>query len=457
MSAGRFAPRSARDRTSATEAELISRLRTLPKPIPDAQFRSDLRSQLVAITARIVTESATPASAGSTARSTVGSGSTAGSTLGSGSTASAGSSGRRSRPRAGVLRALRRPVLAFAGASAVLVLLLGMAVWMSGGSLPGQSLYGVKRASENAQLSMARSDTDKGRAYLQLAGSRLHEAADLLKKPAAAAAGGNIDGGRISAHTASLVIDTLLSADTDSRSGMQLLGGAAVAQLSKEPLASVSNWLPGQRALVIGVRDRIPLGSLHNRAQASLELLDKIAARTTQLTSRMGCPCLSRARSDELGPLPCNACGPVASLPPGGSGGLPVPLPGVGKPGTSTTLPSLSLPALGGSGGSSSGHAAGVRPAPPTSIVAPGQGKPAGSMPTTVPHAALSKSALLNSPLPGGGELQPGPVLVGPVLVGPGGLSPTLPGGSAAIGTPGAVSLPAVAPPAVTPPAVTRP
>ena len=63
MSAGRFAARSARRSGSSVEADLISRLRTLPGPVPDAQFRSDLRSQLVAITARVVAESGEPAAA----------------------------------------------------------------------------------------------------------------------------------------------------------------------------------------------------------------------------------------------------------------------------------------------------------------------------------------------------------------------------------------------------------
>ena len=61
MSAGRFAARSSasRGQAFALEADLISRLRSLPVgPRPDARFKSDLRSQLVSITARIVSESA---------------------------------------------------------------------------------------------------------------------------------------------------------------------------------------------------------------------------------------------------------------------------------------------------------------------------------------------------------------------------------------------------------------
>ncbi len=389
MSAGRFAARSARRSGSSVEADLISRLRTLPGPVPDAQFRSDLRSQLVAITARVVAESGEPAAA-------------------SPSGVVAGAAARRSGAfGGGALRALRRPALALAGASTVLVMLLGMAVWMAGGALPGQSLYGVKRASENVQLSMAGNDTAKGWAYLRLAGNRAREAADLLGKPAAMVATGGVTAGgaRISPHTASLVTDTLASADADSRSGMQLLGRAAVAQLSKDPLTRVSDWFAGQRALLTGVRDRIPTGALHNRAQASLTLLQRIATRTAQLNSKMGCPCLAQALSDELGPLPCSPCGTVRNQKPGAGASLPVPVPGLGS---TTPLPSLSLPALGGAtGGSSSGHAA---PGGPS--------LPALGTPVSSPAGGL--------PSAGGTSAVP----AGPISVGPGGVSVTLPGGT---------------------------
>jgi hypothetical protein len=338
MGAGRFAVHRSRSRRPSAEADLIRRLRELPAPTPEAQFKSELRAQLVAITSRVVSESATSPAAAPPAGVPV--------------EVAVGTGGARAR--GGALRAIRRPVLALAGASTVLVLLLAMAVWISGGSLPGQSLYGVKRASENVHLSLAGNDTEKGRTYLQFAAHRAQEAADLLSKPSAMLAGGGISAGsqRISPHTASLVTDTLASADADSRSGMQLLGRAAVAQLSKDPLAGVSNWLPGQRARLAEVRNRIPAGALRNRAQASLTLLQRITTRTKQLSSKMGCPCLAQALSDELGPLPCDKCGSVPNRAPGGSAAAS---PGLNPTGGSGPLPSLSLPALGGGSGSGTG------------------------------------------------------------------------------------------------------
>ena len=397
MSAGRFTTRWGRRRGSPGEAELVSRLRALPGPVPEPRFKAELRAQLVAITARVVSES------------------TAEATRDTPATALSGSGSRAVGGRA--LRSLRRPALALAGASTVLVMLLGMAVWMSGGSLPGESLYGVKRASENVQLSMAGNDTAKGQAYLQLAGHRVREVADLLSQPSAMVASGgvNADSGRISAHTASLVIDTLASADDDSVNGMQLLGRAAVAQLSKEPLAKVSDWLPDQRSRMTEVRDRLPAGALRTRVQASLLLLQRIAARTAQLTSAMGCPCLAQALADELGPVPCTNCGTAPNPTPGaGAPTLPVPIPGLGSTGASGSAPSLSLPPLGGSGSSSRGHAGGPTASVPSARPEPPAGLPAA--PSPLPSGKpTSSTATPSTPVIGGTPTLPVPL-------------PTLPG-----------------------------
>jgi hypothetical protein len=368
MNAGRFTTRWGRRQSSATEAQLIQRLRDLPGPVPETRFKSELRAQLVAITARIVSESEPVAAA--SAPAAVG----------------------RSPAGGRALRTLRRPVLAMAGASTVLALLLGMAVWMAGGSLPGQSLYGVKRASENVQLSIAGNDTAKGQAYLQLAGNRVREISDLLSQPSAMlATGGGVhaDGRRISPRTASLIADTLASADDDTVNGTQLLTRAAVAQLSSAPLAKLNHWLPDQRRRMTEVRDRIPAGALHTRVQASVLLLQRIATRAAQLTSSMGCPCLTQTLADELGPLPCTHCGPVTTPKPGRGSSRPAPIPGLSSTGTSGSLPTL--PPLGGSGTSSSGHAAG----PAASFRTSGPALPA-VLPATPPPPVVK-------PAPGGG------------------------------------------------------
>ncbi|MGI8666234.1 MAG: DUF5667 domain-containing protein [Jatrophihabitans sp.] len=366
MGAGRFTARSGSGRArQSREAELISRLTDLPVgPVPDSRFKAELRSQLVAIAPRILAESATDAQA----------------------VPAVGPAGR-----SGLGRAIRRPLIAVAGSAAVLVLLLGLAVWVSNGALPGQSLYGVKRASENVQLSIAGGDTAKGKAYLQLATSRVKEAGKLV---------GGTDGqpATLSAHTRSLVASTLSSADSDSRNGMQSLGKASVAQMSADPIAGIANWASQQRSRLSDLQGRLPAGSTRNRVEASQALLQKIATRASQLSARIGCGCLSQTHADELGPLPCTGCGAVSpSSPappahsPSGLPSLPTGLPATSDAGTSGPLPSL--PGLGG--GSS------ARPS--------GTTKAAGGLPALTSSPVSTGADGVAAELPGGVSLRLGP------------------------------------------------
>src|SRR6185503_6316974 len=195
-------------------------LRRLPVgELPHERFKAELPSHLVAIAPRIVSESA-PESAPST--------------------------GRPRRPGSGRLVLLHRPLLAVTGAAAVLVLLLSLAVWMADGALPGQSLYGIKRASENFQLSVTGSDTSKGEKYLKFAGSRATESGKL------------VGSGPAGPHAASLVATTLRAADSDTRNGVRLLTGAAVSGVSADPLAKITSWLGPQRTRIAALAPKLP-------------------------------------------------------------------------------------------------------------------------------------------------------------------------------------------------------
>jgi hypothetical protein len=376
---------------------LITRLRSLPiGPQPDQHFKSDLRSQLVSITARIVTEAAAEGTAA------VGR-----------SVRVAGKSSRRAG--VGVLQAARRPLLTFASAAAVLVMLLGLAVWVSSGSLPGDSLYGVKRASENVKLSMAGSDAERGRTYLDLARNRVNEAIDLLGRPnalASTAAPDVLAAGAVNAHTAKLVTDTLASADSDSRSGMQLLGKAAVAQLSADPLSGLDSWLPGQRGKLTDLLSRAPAGAVHDRSQTSVNLLQRIALRSDALKKNIGCPCLGQAVSDDLGPVPCSPC--TSLTPPGG---------GAQQPPASGAAPS-GLPALPGSNPTQSARSN----TDPRSPAATGTGSAASGRATT-PGPGASGAALPSSPISvgSGGVGASVPGLGVSAGIGSGGISASLP------------------------------
>ncbi len=439
MSAGRFTGRPQQRRVTGLESELIARLRTLPPgPAPSPAFRSDLRAQLVSITSRIVAESVTEDSAADYSAALL----------------PVRTAARRSASTlAGLLSGLRKPALALTSAAAVLALLIGAAVWMSGGSLPGDSLYGVKRASENVQLSMAGNTVSKGYTYLGFATTRADEIAKLLGTHSALGAVAAGPGprvteaaGGISGHTASLVTSTLATADSDSRSGMQLLGKATVAQMSADPLAKLFGWVSDQRARLAQAAAQVPrTNPLSARFAASTALLNRIDARATQLKAALGCACLSQANSDDLGPIPCNRCGLVPGKAPSAvPSGSPSRSGGTGSGGTGSggTASGGNGPAGGGSasvgstgtatGGSAAGGA-GVVPGSGGQIGGslpgvPGAGSPSGSTVPSVPTGAL--------PLPSS-----------PISVGSGGVGITLPSATVSVGTGGiSASLPGLPP-----------
>jgi len=296
MSAGRFTARSPflRGRSSGLESDLINRLRRLPVgPVPDARFKSDLRSQLVSITARIVAESAPTLHEGTRRKTAVD----------APSRVQAG--GRRRRGL------FAHPGLSLAGLAATLVLLIVTANSMARNALPGDALYGLKRTSENLAVSMASGDVAKGKEYLAQARSRADEASALVAR------GSNV----------SRIQSTLDEGNEASRSGMQSLARAAVTNVTATPLDTFDSWARQQQAA---------LASLGNQpgATAAVALLKRMQARSAALRANIGCPCLSAANSDDLGPVPCSPCTPTGKI---GQPGVPLPNNSVGSSAASAT------------------------------------------------------------------------------------------------------------------------
>jgi hypothetical protein len=261
------------------DAALILRLRSLPEsqtgPRPSDQFRSELRTQLAAIAARVVEESA-PASVGP-AR-----------TAGSPDAASSPAGARTGRGQHSARRRHRvlRPVLALASAATVLILLLGLAVFLSHGSVPGDPLYGFKRAGENFHLTFAGGQVDKGTIYLQYATKRASEAVALTSH----SSDDDLD-------------DTLESTDSDTRNGMQLLGKATLSQSSTNPLSVLIPWIPAQRAVLEKLLAQATPGQARTRVSQSLALLTRAQSRQAQWRTGINCACLALASTDDLGPV----------------------------------------------------------------------------------------------------------------------------------------------------------
>jgi hypothetical protein len=315
---------------------LLSDLRALDlaTPAPRSHFRAELRAQLVAVAPRLVAEGVTaelPAVVAERPEAHA---------------APAPAAPTRSRLAATVARlqtvSLGRPLAIGIAVVAVFAMLLGGAVWISKKALPGDALYSLKRANENVQLSLADGPTAKSKAYLDFAKERADEVSALLKRATAMAAAGPSASGQLSAHTAKLVTSTLSSGDGDVRSAAQLLGQQAVSSHSAAPLQVMMTWAPGQIGRLQTIVGELPAGPVHDRANASLQLVEAALGRAGALSSIAGCSCLNSAASDALGPVPCSPCS-AAPLPSGPNLPTGVPLPGSSsaRPPTSGTTPQL--------------------------------------------------------------------------------------------------------------------
>jgi hypothetical protein len=229
-------------------------------------------------------------------------------------------------------RVPRRVVIAGPALAGVLVLSgIGAA---STGAVPGDTLYGVKRSTESAQLTLASSDVNRGRLFLDFARTRMHEADAVVGSTPA-------------------VRRTMDDMDEAGRAGTRLLGKAAVDTQDRAPLDALDAFVLAQRADLATLLPKLgPDG--RDRALDSLVLLEQIQGRSLDLRGSLLCTTgyAGRGSTDELGPLP-QRCAALPSTPAAGASRLPNPplsgTPGLGTlPGGAVPSGVPSLPGLGG-------------------------------------------------------------------------------------------------------------
>jgi hypothetical protein len=209
-----------------------------------------------------------------------------------------GKRARRGRPvmvggkkaRGAVLVGLAAGTLALSGISAA-----------SGDAMPGDALYGVKRSTESARLALAGSDVSRGQLYLEFARNRLAEADET------GARGDDLAG-------------MLADMDNETRAGIRLLTMSALDRHDASALDVVDLFVRDQRSALGRLADATP-------TRPALTLLDRIAARSTDLRSALSCG-VRATETDDLGPLvpACPGARPAAphtGVVPGGSGAAP--------------------------------------------------------------------------------------------------------------------------------------
>lgn len=353
---------------------------------PRLHFRAELRAQLVAVAPRIVAESRAdgpPAAADSAAPPAV---------VRAPEAAHRAPDGTEAEPTA-ARRRLRafpvlRPLAVAATVLTVFALLLGGAVWMSQKALPGDTLYGLKRASEKVTLALDTNDTERAQDHLSFAGTRVEEARQLLSRPSAAGAGALADG-QVSARTSQLIYSALGSADSDTRAASRLLGEEALQSGSAKPLTDMVSWVPTQLRRLQGLASAMPAGALRARTAKSTDLVDAVAERASMLATRVDCRCGATTGSDSLGPVPCLNCStsrtsPAAPAPTSAQPAVPSAPRPVTPPAATTGSAPISVPTQAGP----TAAATPTRPAPkPTKRLLPSL--PPLPLPTATPSQPL--------------------------------------------------------------------
>lgn len=218
---------------SARELEIISQLRELGATTPDAVTRKRIRRRL---------EGAAP----------------------------------------GMKHRLMANLLATASA---LIALAGLGLVLSHDSLPGDTLYPVKRVTESAQLGLAFGDGAKATRHLEFAATRLEELAALRT--------GSPD-----------LVSAFGREATAGAAGLTVLG----VQGTGRELDELGSWVHEQAAKAA------PFTEITT-------LLGRIDTRVRALTDRLGCYRITTGEADELGAVPagdgCQALDQAGQAPTG--------------------------------------------------------------------------------------------------------------------------------------------
>lgn len=189
----------------------------------------------------------------------------------------------------------RRGLLSISAAAALMVLAVtGGGALFSQGSLPGDSLYGVKQTTESALVGLTPGQGNKAQRQLDYAATRLDEVSQLNSEQAPA----GDRGADISQALQGF------NEQTAAGSKMWLASGSG----NSAELGSLANWAQTQSQKLSTLRSSMP-ASAQPDADHSLRMLEDLRTRAQSLSNRQGCDKVTSGDSDQLGPLPAKgAC-----------------------------------------------------------------------------------------------------------------------------------------------------
>ena len=208
-----------------------------------------------------------------------------------------------SRPaaRPGTPSLARRVATVGMAAALAVLAIAGGSVFASRDAVPGDALYGIKRAAEAAGGIFAGGEAARGQHDLDLAATRLDEIERMAR-----------DGATDPAAYASAFQEF----DNATRAGTrQVLAGADPDRSAGD----LARWATQQTARLSALRASLPSAS-QSDADDALRLLDRVHDRAVAVAARSGCAQVTSNATDDLGPLPAQGpCTASRQATPGGS------------------------------------------------------------------------------------------------------------------------------------------
>lgn len=252
-------------------------------------------------------------------------------------------------------------------ALAALAVLAGVAATASRNALPGDALYGVKRATETTGGAFTFGDQASAARQLELARTRVDEIEDLV--------------GRDTPPDPATVTAAIDDFDRAASNGSRLMLSEDRSAGGSQ-LGDLRTWASAQSGRIEQLRSSMPQPAVPE-ADHSIALLDRVLNRTEALRARTNCSDSGTDSVDDLGPLPSTG----ACLPESGSTSEPSQQAGERErtePGTSSSSPESS---------SSTGSSESTSPSSPSSERSTEPSQPLAPLPSLLDGDSARKQS----------------------------------------------------------------
>ncbi|MDD7938147.1 DUF5667 domain-containing protein [Actinomycetospora lutea] len=206
--------------------------------------------------------------------------------------------------RASSRRSSSRVLSSFVTGACAILLLGALTVLLSRGSLPGEMLYGVKRASESAEIGLTSGQEAKGRRHLDFAATRLEEVSDLIARDTTTAAGTGPAAAGLGPDESALVIENLRAFGEQARTGSRMILPLASQPSGPRP-AELAEWARSQSSRLDTLSPSLD-GDGRAAATDSQQMLQRLGERATALSGPTRCE--TGTETDDLGPVPSREC-----------------------------------------------------------------------------------------------------------------------------------------------------